>query len=190
MRKASQEFTPAGWAVTNVVGRWFDALTTDEKRIVDGLHFDLAPGGMKVNVTVTYKPERTPMPPLVQPTPPEQTPVPAGKPMGRIHSPDARDFTFRARTLQPLAIGAPVRRRKHRYFLPPANGDWRSQGNEQSCTEHALTNKLCGWPNPRHLTDLPWQQHQLYRARSGGRVAGGGTRVLRHQRAGGLPGGA
>ena len=102
------------------------------------------------------------MPPIIQPTPPEQTQVPAIYPMGRIVSPDPRDYTYRARALQPRAIGAPVRRRPHRYFLPPARTDWRDQGVEQSCTEHALTNKLCGHPVPRHLSELPWKQHALY----------------------------
>jgi hypothetical protein len=83
--------------------------------------------------------------------------------MGRVFAPDSRDNLFRAGVMQPRRLGAPVVRRKHRYFLPPAKGQWRDQGDEQSCTEHALTNKLCGWPNPRPLRSLPWQQHQLYR---------------------------
>lgn len=101
------------------------------------------------------------MPPLVLPTPPPQVPVP--HPMGRLFAPDPRDGLFRARSMQPAAMGVPVVRRRHRNFFPPRMGDWRSQGNQESCTEHALTNKLCGWPMPRRIATLPWQQHGLYR---------------------------
>jgi hypothetical protein len=65
--------------------------------------------------------------------------------------------------MQPVALGVPVVRRQYRSFFPPRPGDWRSQDQQQSCTEHALTNKLCGWPMPRRLATLPWQQHALYR---------------------------
>jgi hypothetical protein len=102
------------------------------------------------------------MPPIQLPTPPPQTDVPARFPMGRLFAPDPRDADFRARSMQAAALGAPVVRRRQRYFLPPQRGDWRAQGQVSSCTEHALTNKLCGWPRPRHLASLPWQQHQLY----------------------------
>jgi hypothetical protein len=101
------------------------------------------------------------MPPLVLPTPPPQTPTP--RPMGRLFAPDNRDGLFRARSMQPRAMGVPIIRRQYRSFFPPRPGDWRSQGEEQSCTEHALTNKLCGWPMPRRIGTLPWQQHALYR---------------------------
>ena len=102
------------------------------------------------------------MPPLILPTPPEQTPVPSRFPMGRVYAPDSRDTLFRAGVMQPRRMGAPIVRRAQRIFLPPAKGQWRDQGQEQSCTEHALTNKLCGWPIPRKLADLPWKQHELY----------------------------
>ena len=103
------------------------------------------------------------MPPLVLPTPPPQTPLPPHMPMGRIFAPDRRDGLFRARSMQPAALGVPVVRRNYRAFFPPRAADWRSQGSVSSCTEHALTNKLCGWPMPRKIGTLPWQQHALYR---------------------------
>lgn len=103
------------------------------------------------------------MPAIILPDPPPQTTVPGNYPMGRLLSPDARDHQYRASSMQPRALGEPVRRRKQRYFLPPAKGNWRDQGTEQSCTEHALTNKLCGWPMPRPLREIPWQHHALYR---------------------------
>jgi hypothetical protein len=103
------------------------------------------------------------MPPLVLPSPPDQTALPPDMPMGRVFAPDTRDGLFRARSMQPAALGVPVVRRQFRAFFPPRATDWRSQGDQQSCTEHALTNKLCGWPMPRRIATLPWQQHELYR---------------------------
>jgi hypothetical protein len=102
------------------------------------------------------------MPPLILPTPPPQSIVPEHFPMGRLLAVDERDRDYRAREMQAAAIGTPVRRRKQRYFLGPAHRDWRSQGRVSSCTEHALTNKLCGHPIPRPLREIPWQQHELY----------------------------
>lgn len=103
------------------------------------------------------------MPPLILPTPPPQTQVPDAFPMGRIHAPDGRDEMFRAMIAQTVRAGPLVVLRKHRIFLP-AGPDlrWRPQIGRGSCTEEAGTNRVCGWPNPRTLADLPYEHYKLY----------------------------
>ena len=44
-------------AVTQVVGRYFDAMTIDEKATIKGLHFDLDESKWRVNVTLVKEPE-------------------------------------------------------------------------------------------------------------------------------------
>lgn len=109
------------------------------------------------------------MPAIQEPGPPPQTEMPSGIRMGRIRSDDPRDHNYRiGDILRRLQEAAPVAYRNYRYFLP-ASGPrrWRDQGNVSSCTEHALTHRLTGWPLPRTLESLPWQQHELYHLAQG-----------------------
>lgn len=103
------------------------------------------------------------MPPIVLPTPPPQTRLPARFPMGRLFAPDNRDHAYRANIAQTVRMGVPPKLRKHRIFLPASPPlRWREQGPRSSCTEEAATNRLCGWPNPRPLESLPYAHYALY----------------------------
>jgi hypothetical protein len=52
MQEAAKLYEPVGYAVQSVAGRFFDAMTMDERREVRGLHFDLDESKWRVNVTL------------------------------------------------------------------------------------------------------------------------------------------
>jgi hypothetical protein len=55
MREAAKIPVP-GEAVTNVVGRFFDAMTIDERRGIEGLHFTLDESKWRVNIELRKDP--------------------------------------------------------------------------------------------------------------------------------------
>jgi hypothetical protein len=102
------------------------------------------------------------VPPIILPTPPPQTPLPPSRPMGRILAPDGRDMLFRSAEMQRQRLGT-ITLRRHRIFLPATPPlRWRPQLLRSSCTEEAGTSRMCGWPNPRRLSDLPYAHYGLY----------------------------